>query len=301
MNSVTRKLDKAYKNACCIPIHSGSRIVLMSDCHRGVGNWGDNFQPNQNLFFAALQYYNQRKFTYIELGDGDELWENRRLKDIIQVHSNQFWMMSEFYQEKRFYMIYGNHDRRKEQEHFFGTNCNSYYCEGEGKERELFPEMKVQEAIVLKDNCNEQEIFLVHGHQGELWNDTLWKFSRFLVRYLWRHLELAGCNDPTSTAKNYHRKEKTEKNLESWAKKNKKNLIAGHTHRPVFPKPGEGHYFNDGSCVHPRCITAIELECGAISLVKWSMEVREDNVVYIGRQILNGPRLLKEYYNKGFL
>lgn len=295
MNTVRRKLDKAYKNALYIPIYSGSRIVLMSDCHRGTGNWGDNFQPNQNLFFAALQYYYKKGYTYIELGDGDELWENRRLKDIIQVHSNQFWMMAEFYREKRFYMIYGNHDRKKEWENFCQSNCNSYYCEGEGRVRDLFPKMKVHESIVLKDNCSGQEIVLLHGHQGELWNDTLWKVSRFLVRYLWRYLELAGCNDPTSTAKNYQRKEKTEKNLENWAKENNKILIAGHTHRPVFPNPGEGHYFNDGSCVHPRCITAIELECRSISLVKWSMEVREDNVVYIGRQILAGPKLLKEY------
>lgn len=295
MNKTFRRLDKVYENAPCIPIHSGSRMVFMSDCHRGVGNWGDNFQPNQNLFFAALQYYYRRRFTYIELGDGDELWENRKLKDIIQTHSNQFWLMSEFYREDRFYMIYGNHDRKKEKGQFFGKICNSYYCESDGKMRELFPDMKVQEGILLKDSCDGQEIFLVHGHQGDLWNDTLWKLTRFLVRYAWRRLELAGCNDPTSTAKNYRKKEKTEKRLAHWAEKKQKILIAGHTHRPVFPKPGEGYYFNDGSCVHPRCITAMELERGALSLVKWSMEVREDNLLYIGRQVLEGPVSIKEY------
>ena len=298
MNTTYRKLDKAYENALCIPIYSGSRMVFMSDCHRGIGNWGDNFQPNQNLFFAALQYYNQRKFTYIELGDGDELWENRRLKDIIQTHSNQFWLMAKFYQENRFYMIYGNHDKKKVQERFFGKSCNTYYCDGERAEKELFPNMKVQEAIRLKDNCDGQELFLVHGHQGDIWSDTLWKITRFLVRYIWRRLELVGWNDPTSAAKNYRKKEKTEKRLDRWARKNGKILIAGHTHRPMFPKPGEGYYFNDGSCVHPRCITAIELERGALSLVKWSMEVREDSVVYIGREVLEGPVSLKRYMGK---
>ena len=70
MKRTARRLDKAYGEALCVPVHMGSRIVLMSDCHRGVGNWGDNFQANQNLYFAALQYYNRRKFIYIELGDG---------------------------------------------------------------------------------------------------------------------------------------------------------------------------------------------------------------------------------------
>ncbi|MBO5487347.1 MAG: metallophosphoesterase [Eubacterium sp.] len=298
MNRTQKRLDQAYEKALCIPIHVGSRIVLMSDCHRGIGNWGDNFQANQNLFFAALQYYNQRKFIYIELGDGDELWENRDLREIVRTHSNQFWMMGEFYHDRRFYMLFGNHDRKKEQEKYFKRTCHSYYCETEENEKTLFPDMKVQEAIRLKEEQSGVEVFLVHGHQGDLWNDTLWKVTRFLVRYLWRPLELAGCNDPTSAAKNYQKKVKVERRLAKWAKEHETILVAGHTHRPVFPKPGEGYYFNDGSCVHPRCITALELECGRISLVKWSMKVREDNVMYIGREVLQGPVSLKEYGNK---
>ena len=115
------------------------------------------------------------------------------------------------------------------------------------------------------------------------------------MRYLWRPLELAGCNDPTSAAKNYQKKERIEKRLSAWANKHGTLLVAGHTHRPVFSKPGDGYYFNDGSCVHPRCITALELERGKIALVKWSMKVREDNMLYIGRDVLEGPTSLAEY------
>ena len=298
MRRTEKRLNQAYERALCLPIHMGSRIVLMSDCHRGVGNWGDNFQANQNLFFAALQYYNRRNFIYIELGDGDELWENRDLQEIVRIHSNQFWLMGEFYKKQRFYMLYGNHDRKKEKEKYFKNKCHAYYCEPEESEKSLFPDMKVYEAIRLKEACSGAELFLVHGHQGDFWNDTLCRITRFLVRYLWRPLELAGCNDPTSAAKNYKKKEKIEKKLAQWAKNHETLLVAGHTHRPVLPKPGEGYYFNDGSCVHPRCITALELERGAISLVKWSMKVREDNVVYIGRDVLEGPQPLTEYENK---
>ncbi|MCI9137556.1 MAG: serine/threonine protein phosphatase [Lachnospiraceae bacterium] len=301
MRRTEKRLNQAYQEALCIPIHRGSRIVLMSDCHRGIGNWGDNFQDNQNLFFAALQYYNKRKFIYIELGDGDELWENRNLGEIVRIHSNQFWMMGEFYRDNRFYMLYGNHDRKKSQQKYFKTKCHSYYCEAEEQEKELFPGMKVHEAIRLQDECCGRELFLVHGHQGDFWNDTMWKVTRSLVRYLWRPLELAGCNDPTSAAKNYSKKERIEMKLSNWAQKHEILLAAGHTHRPVFSKPGEGFYFNDGSCVHPRCITALELERGTITLVKWSMKVREDNVIYIGRDVLEGPESLADYGgNEGF-
>ena len=297
MKRTERKLNHAYENALCLPIHRNSRIVLMSDCHRGIGNWGDNFQANQNLFFAALQYYNRRKFTYIELGDGDELWENRDLHEIVRIHSNQFWMMEQFYCSGRLHMLYGNHDRKKSQEKYFQNACRGDFCKGKG-ETGLFPGMKVEEAIRLKDSCSGTELLLVHGHQGDLWNDTLWKVTRFLVRYLWRPLELAGCNDPTSAAKNYPKKERIERRLAAWASRHKTILIAGHTHRPAFPKPGEGYYFNDGSCDHPRCITALEIERGEISLVKWSVKVREDSVMYIGRDVLEGAVPLKEFAGK---
>ena len=55
-------------------------------------------------------YYYEQGYIYIELGDGDELWECRDLTQIIDIHSNVFWLMSKFYYEHRFFMLYGNHD-----------------------------------------------------------------------------------------------------------------------------------------------------------------------------------------------
>ena len=60
-------------------------------------------------------------------------------------------------------------------------------------------------------------------------------------------------------------------------------LIAGHTHKPMFPEVGETPYFNDGSCVHPRCITAIEISDGNIILVKWSVNTKNDGTLFIDR------------------
>ena len=65
-------------------------------------------------------------------------------------------------------------------------------------------------------------------------------------------------------------------------------LITGHTHRPVLPAE-PAYYYNTGSCVHPRCITCIELERGELTLVKWVMNARLDNVLYVARDIISGP------------
>ena len=164
-------------------------------------------------------------------------------------------------------------------------------------------------------------------------NDNLWRVSRFLVRYLWRPLENFGVEDPTRAAKNYKEKNNVDKRLSEWAEREGVIVIAGHTHRPVFPSNGEGKCFNDGSCVHPRCITAIEIVNGEISLVKWSIKsgkisngeenkserdreklfITEDNlkceefkkykledrsVLYVGKDILGGPEDINEYFNR---
>ena len=105
-----KRLDKSFRDAPVLPLYPHSKLVLFSDCHRGVGNSNDNFLKNQHLYFAALRHYYDSDFIYIELGDGDELWENRSLAAIREIHSNVFWLLSLFAREDRLYMLYGNHD-----------------------------------------------------------------------------------------------------------------------------------------------------------------------------------------------
>ncbi|MDE7297305.1 MAG: serine/threonine protein phosphatase, partial [Lachnospiraceae bacterium] len=89
MSYITR-LDRAFDNAPILPIGPDTRYVFFSDCHRGIGNNNDNFLKNINCYSAALQYYLQYGFCYIEAGDGDELWENRRLSQITEIHDDVF-------------------------------------------------------------------------------------------------------------------------------------------------------------------------------------------------------------------
>ena len=80
--SADSRFAKAFMQAPTLPLDGRSRYVLFSDCHRGTGTSGDNFLKNQHLYFAALQHYLKEGYTYVELGDGDELWENRSFSQI---------------------------------------------------------------------------------------------------------------------------------------------------------------------------------------------------------------------------
>lgn len=275
--STSGRLTKLYEETEHVFYDRDDRYVVMSDCHRGIGDSGDNFLKNRNIFLAALRYYNQKKFTYVELGDGDELWENKEMKDIIQVHREVYEMMEKFYKEGRLYMLYGNHDIQKRKEM-------------------LFPGLKVKEGVVLEECGTGRRIFLVHGHQGDLFNDALWRVNRFLVRYVWRKLELLGFENPMSTSGNGKKKTKVEQRLKQWADDNHQIMIAGHTHRTKFSADARSFYFNDGSCVGPHSVTAIEIEDGMLRLVEWGVMTKKDYSMYIGRKLLEEVRLERFEY-----
>lgn len=266
-----KRLARSFRRAPVLSFTRDSRIVLFSDCHRGCGSQGDNFLKNRHLYLAALTYYYDREFCYIELGDGDELWENRNMNCIYEIHSDVFALLSRFYGEGRLYMLYGNHDYQNRKD-------------------KKFPHYQ---GMILKEAESGAEFYLTHGNQVDLLNSVFWRLSRFLVRYLWKPLEQFGVSDPTSAARNYRVKNKNETRLSQFAAQRQINLVAGHTHRSVLGDRESG-YFNTGSCVHPSGITCLEISSGQIYLVKWSVETREDQSLYVARSVLAGPGRVEE-------
>lgn len=279
------RISKAFEDALILPLNTKSKYILLSDCHRGTGKANDNFLKNEFLYIAALRYYYDYDFTYLELGDGDELWENRHMKNIKEMHKHSFEIIAKFYEKNRLYAIYGNHDMVKKNISFGKKYLGTYFCDKLLCEHPLCPDICCYSGIILKDSLQKKDIYLTHGHQADFLNSTLWKVSRFLVRYVWKNLELLGVPDPTSAAKNNTKKEKTETFLTEWAKKNRHILITGHTHHPMVGSK-ESPYFNTGSCVHPAGITGIEIENRCITLVKWSLGTKNDQTVYVKREVL---------------
>lgn len=288
------RISKAFENALHLPLTKYSKYVIFSDCHRGTGSTGDNFLKNEFIYLAALRYYFPRKFTYVELGDGDELWENRSFEAIKNMHPETFKLMAQYFQEHRFYSVYGNHDIVKKQDRFSDKHFQVYYCCHAMCHRPLFPDVCFYPGIILEDKEGKKDIYLTHGHQADLLNSTLWPLSRFLVRYVWKPLETLGIPDPTSAAKNNTQKKKSEERLTSWAEQNHRLLITGHTHHPMVGTK-DSPYFNTGSCVSPAGITCIEIENRCLSLMKWGLGTRNDQSVYIERELLGEKICIDDY------
>lgn len=299
--SASTRLTKAFEKAELneIPFTNRDKFVIFSDSHRGKNDWGDDFAHNQLLFFHALTSYYEDGFVYIENGDGDELSENWIFENIRRAHSHIFWLMKKFHNEGRLIMIYGNHDMIRRFPSVVRRTMYKYYDDREDKEVSLFHGVRMNEAIVLKHQETGKKIFVVHGHQADFFNSYFWWLG-MLTLPLWKSVfqKILGWRDPTSAAQNRWKKNKVEGHMMRWAEEHNQIIIAGHTHRSWHPVQGDPPYFNDGSCVHPRAITAIEIQNGTIALVKWWLNTKRhvsddlgeyskmDRVLYLDRQLM---------------
>ena len=99
-----RRLDQILKSAPELPFDDSSKIILLSDAHRGDRGAHDEFAPNEDLFVHALSHYATAGFTYIELGDGDDLWQTPRFSDIERAYPRVFALLHRFQQQQRLHL-----------------------------------------------------------------------------------------------------------------------------------------------------------------------------------------------------
>jgi membrane protein DedA with SNARE-associated domain/UDP-2,3-diacylglucosamine pyrophosphatase LpxH len=258
------RLDHVLETAAEIPFDDTSKIVLLSDVHRGDKSDGDEFAPNEALFMHALRHYYQDGFTYIELGDGDDVWQAGRLSAIRQAYPQVFELLGRFREQNRLHRILGNHEIHRR-----------------GVQKD---DLAAEEGLVLRHRRTGQRLFVVHGHQMDVWCDQLAAIGRPVARLIGTALKLLGFQTSAVSAappqadgtliqklaqwyKN--QQEKLTQQWVDWTRNKRQLVIAGHTHLPRLAAHRREPYFNTGCCVNPGTMTGIEIQNGSISLVKW--------------------------------
>lgn len=290
-----QRLTEAYKEARVEMIDDTSRYIIMSDCHRGDGALSDEFLKNKNTFTAAMDYYWKNGFTYVEAGDGDELWEHESYKHIIRANRAVWEQLLPFHHAGRMIRMWGNHDLVLKDPAYVREHLWTTTSPETGEEEPFFDGLEAVQSVVFRHKETGQDILLVHGHQGDFPNDQAWRLSRFMMRAFWRYAHAFGFRSPTSPVANSYKRHKVERNYVKWIRQNRISLICGHTHREKFPRAGAMPYFNSGSCVYPSHITGLEIADGTIALVRWRVDPNEDAVLQVTRRVVAGPEPLSKF------
>lgn len=288
------RLTEAYQSARVVEFDAASRYVFLSDCHRGDGSMSDEFVKNKNIFVAALEYYYAEGFTYVEVGDGDELWETPDFKHVLKANGTPLKLLKRFHDAGRLVYLYGNHNIQMKDPDY-ARACFEAMTDDSGEPTDFMPGLEPLEALVLRHRGTGQEILAVHGHQGDLPNDQNWHFTRWTFRIFWKYLHAFGIHSPSSPVQNIFKQHKVERNYKRWIRQSHVPLICGHTHREKFPRSDELPYFNAGCCTFPSYITGIEIVDDQIQLVGWRVEPDANRYLHVVRRVLAGPQPISRY------
>ncbi len=256
-----------------------AKFIVFSDQHKGDRSAADDFKNNEHNYVAALQFYHENGFSFINLGDSEELWKFSAEK-ILPVNKPIFAVEAAF-QPDRFYKTFGNHDLIWKNQPDVFLHLRNYFT---------MP-LNVYEGLVLKfqKGSGDLNMFFTHGHQGDTMSDNN-AFSTWLVAHIWLPLQRFLDININTPSKDFSMRNEHNIMMSDWSS-HKRNLIlvTGHTHCPVFASgkyynhpsnhiPGKEpslvkpSYFNTGCCCFDDGdITGIEISDGFIRLIKWNL------------------------------
>ena len=309
--ALDRALSRA-RQAGPVSLTSASRVVIFSDHHKGGRDRADDFLPCEPSYLTALDYYFQKEFNLIILGDAEELLEET-IPRVIDAYPNVLQSEARFYPD-RYIRFSGNHDNAWEIESLVRQYLDPF-----------FPGIEIRKELILefRDELDKQgEILLLHGHQGTLDGDVF-DFLPPRVLPLYRKFQDKTGLGHTSPSRDAYDRSVQDNQMYTWASQQEKMiLIAGHTHRPIWgslthlerlmaqfdallhmqPQPQNYEseaarlqeeikrrvkidppkadaiktrpcYFNTGCCrFKDGDITGIEIEGEDISLIKWGSQ-----------------------------
>jgi UDP-2,3-diacylglucosamine pyrophosphatase LpxH len=300
---INRGLNNAYRIARIGSIDlNDAKLIIFSDHHKGKGDDADDFVPSQAAYSDALRHYFESGHILLVVGDAEELWEDTPAA-VLRTYPEILQLENQFYERGRYMRFWGNHDDEWRNKDQVGKHLGKFFQSLSVRES--------QRLTVFDQGVDLGEIFIVHGHQGQLFADRFGWLSRILIRYFWRPFQRIFKIKKNTPATDWRLRYRHDVAMYNWgASVERLILIAGHTHHPIFPIPERAErlakefeaiqelsmdpeevaaaaadlefaqaqekpsYFNTGCCCFSDGrITGIEIVEGEIRLVRWPDEI----------------------------
>jgi UDP-2,3-diacylglucosamine pyrophosphatase LpxH len=302
-NRINRGLNKAYRIARIGSIDlADAKLIFFSDHHKGASNDADDFVASMSSYADSLRYYLQLGHTLVVVGDAEELWEETPTA-VLRTYPKIFELENEFHKVGRYIRLWGNHDDEWRNQDQLDRHLGKFFRQLGVRES--------QRLTVFNQGVDLGEIFIVHGHQGLFFADQFGWLSRIFVRYIWRPIQRMFNIKKNTPATDWRLRHRHDIAMYNWAAGGERRiLIAGHTHHPIFPSPERTQrlateleaiqelsldpeevaaaeadlkfaqaqekpsYFNTGCCCFSDGrITGIEVAEGEIRLVRWPDDI----------------------------
>ena len=278
------------QNVKKLPLNTNTKYTLFSDLHLGDGKKADNFARNEETMILALRYYKNNGYSVILLGDVEELWQFdfNRIKDR---YNGSIYKILRSFPDNKVHRIFGNHDKEwKRPSDPILNDENIQYG--------------TPEAIKLGN-----DIFLVHGHQGDYICDKVVWFSKFFSRCLKSGVPFvkAFFNYENRSATKSQIPKSREKLYYNWAKKKKIILICGHTHNAIFASLSYYWWLKEQIKDNKKELEKKRIFKDKIKLRKLSKEIKsqKNNLHYEEKMLRNFNRVVRKgtplpcYFNTG--
>lgn len=260
------------------------RYVIISDSHKGDRRASDDFQHNEYIYCYMLEQYLKRDFRLVLNGDIEEGWECD-YKDILREYEHSAFAVEKRFVQKGdgYYLrIYGNHD------HDWRSHEKAQML------RDVLGNIEVHEAVRLGN-----DIFIVHGHQGQPFDDPLrFPYSSFVVRHIWGPIVqgLLGCGGP-SASRNTKIRKKRDNYLYEFARRKRQILVAGHTHEAMFQSNSKAGQFK----TLQEQLQQMRSGSGNVDYEFLAAARKVNLIVLAGSELLaeDRKRLTPNYFNSG--
>lgn len=258
------------------------RFIILSDQHKGAKDLADDFRNTEANFMNALRYYYDEGFTFINLGDCEELWEATPAQ-VIEKNRQTLLEEARFHAAGRYHRMYGNHDLEW-----------NYEIQRLLYLKPIFgPKLAVNQGLLLTTTYKEKTyfIFLAHGHQGDQRSDGN-AFSKWFVAAIWTPIQRFLEIQVDRLSDSFELVDKHNILMYEWSATNKDLLfISGHTHKPVFASLDHMDRLakqleHAKAENHPELIDAI------------NAEIEKRKAEYAGKQIVK-TMVKPTYFNSG--
>lgn len=262
--------------------HLNDRFIIFSDQHKGIRDDADDFRNAENNYLAALRYYYDQEFYFINIGDCEELWKNMA-EPVMKKNTACFAAEKKFMDKNRYYRIFGNHDllwQYKLQQNIFLKPV-------------LGRKLKVYEGIILRTLCNNTSfsIFLTHGHQGDRKSDGN-AFSIWVVANIWTPIQRYLHVSINTPATSFELTDRHNIMMYDWSTtQNNLIFISGHTHKPVFASLDHIERLS-------RQLEKVRAQHDTAAIAALEQELSKRQAEYAGKQQLR-TMAKPSYFNSG--